>query len=271
VLPIYLFLAVLTALLLLPLTPFLHRFIYQIPTFLILIFAGCLIYNLLAFPFSRDSRVHVYFVQTVDLDTGINNVTLTGLKGYVQDVISELPSTAGQPLNCGKGVVGASRQGLQSCAWHGLAPNVLVTGAAALAKESYKSWLSFNVSSVNNTASFSIQGRNTKACRLIFDNFVSDLSIEGATSDPRYDPVSEKGIAQIRLASRTWDKLFHVNVTWAEQEAKSQTGRVMCLWSDANQHGTIPAFDEARRFAPVWTAVTKADDGLVEGWKDFVI
>ena len=215
--------------------------------------------------------MHVYFVQTVDLDTGINNATLTGLSGYIQDIVNELPSAASQPLSCSQGAVGVPRLGLQSCVWHGLAPNVLATEVSALTKGGYKDWLSFNVSSVNNTASFSIQGRNTKACRLIFDNFVSDLSIEEAASDPRYDPVSEKGIAQIRLASRTWDKMFHVNVTWADQEAKNQTGRIMCMWSDANQRGTIPAFDEARRFAPVWTAVIKADDGLVEGWKDFVV
>ena len=45
----------------------------------------------------------------------------------------------------------------------------------------------------------------------------------------------------------------------------------MCGWSDANQLDTIPAFDELRRFEPVWSAVVKTSDGLVEGWKGFVI
>lgn len=271
VLPIYLFLAVLTTLLLLPLTPFLHRFIYQIPTFLFLVFVACLIYNLLAFPFSREARLKVFFVQTVDLDSGVNNVTLTGLDGYIQDIIAELPSAAGQTLRCGGQGVDPLRSGLQTCVWHGLVPNVLATEAALLAKDETKSWLDYNISASNNTAQFSIRGRNTKSCRLVFDTSISDLSIEDAASDPRYDPISERGSAQIRLASRSWDKNFRVNVTWSGEGAKGQTGKILCAWSDANQHGTIPAYDEVRRFAPVWSAVTKTADGLVEGWRDFTV
>lgn len=46
-------------------------------------------------------------------------------------------------------------------------------------------------------------------------------------------------------------------------------GRVVCMWSDANEWGAIPALDEVRRFALVWVAVTKNQDGLVEGSKAF--
>jgi hypothetical protein len=236
-----------------------------------LVFAGCLIYSLLAFPFSREARLKFYFVQTVDLDSGVNNVTLTGLDGYIQDIISELPSAAGQSLRCGGQGVDPLRTGLQTCIWHGLAPNVLATEVAQLAKEDTKTWLDYNISSSNSSAQFSIRGRNTKSCRLVFDNFVSELSIGDAASDPRYKPILDRGSAQIRLASRTWDKNFRVNVTWSGEEAKGQTGKIVCAWSDANQHGTIPAYDEVRRFAPVWSAVTKSADGLVEGWKEFTV
>lgn len=44
----------------------------------------------------------------------------------------------------------------------------------------------------------------------------------------------------------------------------------MALWSDANQPGVIPGFDEVRAFAPRWGLVTKGDDGLVlggRGWR----
>jgi hypothetical protein len=242
-----------------------------VPTLLFLIFAGCLIYTLLAFPFSRDARLHVYFVQTVDLNTGINNVTVTGLDGYLQDIIGEFPSAAGQPLRCSTNAAPITRRGLKTCVWHGLAPNVLATEITQLTIDDYKSWLDLNITSANNTAHFSIRGRNTKSCRLVLDNLISDLSIEDAASDPRYNPISDGGTAQILLASRTWDKNFHVNVTWSEQEAKNQTGRVVCAWSDANQHGTIPAYDEFRRFAPVWSTVVKSSDGLVEGYKEFIV
>jgi hypothetical protein len=48
-------------------------------------------------------------------------------------------------------------------------------------------------------------------------------------------------------------------------------GKVVCLWSDDNVEGVIPALDEIRRFAPDWSAVSKAQDGLVEGFKRFVV
>ena len=276
VLPIYLFFAALTVLLLLPLTPFLHRFTYHVPTFVFVIFIGCLIYNLLAFPFSRDARLKVYFVQQIDLDSGINNVTLTGLDGFVQNIIGELPSTAGQPLDCDEKVPDAFRNGLRTCVWHGLAPNVVDSETAVIPYSNYsrgndyKSWLSYNVTHLNNSAHFSIQGPNTKQCRLVFDHPISGLHIENAASDPRYHSVAEKGSSQVRLISRSWDKNFRVTVTWPSgQEAKNQTGKAVCMWSDANQLGTVPAFDEIRRFEPVWSAVTKQSDGLVEGFKEF--
>lgn len=278
VLPIYLFMAGLTVLILLPITPFLHRFTYQIPTLLFLIFFGCLIYNLLAFPFSREARLKHFFVQQIDLETGKNNVSLTGIDGYIQDIISEMPSAAGQHLKCGH-IPWASRSGLQSCAWQGLAPkvvpehNVFAPYSNRTKENKYQRWLDYNVTLDNNTASFTLRGRNTKQCRLIFDTPVSGIQIDDAATDPRFKTVAnfDGGNDQVRLFSRTWDKTFKVEVTWSDAlgPAKGQTGKVMCLWSDANQLGTIPAFDEVKRFEPVWSAVTKASDGLVEGWKSF--
>lgn len=277
VLPIYLMVAGLSVFLLLPITPFLHRFTYQIPTLLFLIFIGCLIYNLLAFPFSRDARMKHYFIQQIDLDSGLNTVSLTGLDGFVQDIIGELPSAAGQALQCGD-VPWAATKGLQSCVWHGLAPNVVpdsytaIDSGAGSSKDAYSTWLDYNVTATDSSASFTFQGKNTKQCRLALDHPVSDVQIEDASTDPRFRTVADEGTSQVRLFSRTWDKSFTVNVTWPDaQPAKGQTGKVMCMWSDANQLGTIPAFDEVRRFEPVWSVVTKGGDGLVEGWKAFKI
>ena len=273
-LTIYLLMALLTVLLLLPLTPFLHRFVYQIPTFLFLVFIGCLIYNLLAFPFSRDARLKVSFVQTLDLDTGVNNVTLTGLDGYVQEIIDELPSSTGQNVDCGATSSDLLRAGLRSCSWHGLAPNV-VSNTALLPPRNdsttSSSWLTYNLTSNASTAHFTLRGSQTKACRLHFHHPISSVSIADAAADPRYEPVTEEGSTQVRLFSRDWDKTFHVNVSWDGEEAKGQSGRVVCLWSDANVLGTIPAWDEVRRFAPVWAVGTKGSDGLVEGSRGFEV
>lgn len=274
---IYIFVAVLTILLLLPLTPFLHRFAYQVPSLLFLVFIGCLIYNLLAFPFSRDSRLKVFFVQHVDLSNGVNHVKLSGLDGFVQRIVEELPSAIGQSVECNSKRADNSRPELTTCEWSGLEPNVLADRTALefsvveSVHQNYSTWLDYNVTHHKDSATFSIRGRNTKHCHLEFDNAVSDIHIEDTVPDPRYRSVHEKGSSQVRLSSRTWDKTFKVNVTWSDGKAKGQSGKVWCLWSDANQLGTIPAYDELRRFQPVWSAATKASDGLVEGYKEFEI
>jgi len=182
-------------------------------------------------------------------------------------------------VQCGETVGIPRRAGLQSCYWHGLHPQVVPDGYAALSKgnksvedQPYSRWVEYNVTSTNSTASFSFKGLNTKQCRLVFDRPAKEVRIDGAPTDPHFKTVSDDRTYQVRLFSRTWDKLFNVNVTWPkDQAAKGQTGKIMCMWSDANQLGTIPAYDEIRRFEPFWSAVTKGDDGLVEGWKSFEI
>ncbi|USW47685.1 Putative peptidase M28 [Septoria linicola] len=293
VLPVYLLMAVMTVLLLLPLTPFLHRFTYHVPTFLFLILAGCLIYNLLAFPFSRDTRMKYYFVQHMDLNSGENNVTLAGLDGYVQDIIAEMPSAAGQGSNCNDGSLSlVNRNGLISCSWHGLPPNVVPRGyeLEAMKKKNktekikpYQRWLDLNVTRDGNTATFSLKGLNTKICRLSFDEAVEAVSIEDGASSPLQRAVGDSGSNQVKLFSREWDKVFKVNVTWPADRsasgsgkekdgaAKGQKGRAWCSWADANMPATIPAYDELHKFEPVWSVATKTADGLMEGFKDFVV
>ena len=56
----------------------------------------------------------------------------------------------------------------------------------------------------------------------------------------------------------------------AGENVEGFRGEVMALWSDVNQPGVIPGFDEVRGFAPRWSLVTKGDDGLVlgrRGWE----
>ncbi|KAK3670209.1 hypothetical protein LTR78_009864 [Recurvomyces mirabilis] len=274
VLSIYLIMAVMTILLLLPLTPFVHRFTYQAPTLLFLVFAGCLVYNLIADPFTRDARMKFYFQQHLDLDTGVNNVTLRGLDGYIQDIISDLPSAAGRPLKCSQ----HDKDELVTCSWAGLAPKVIpevVKGVAPYKNKTRSGpepWLDFNATvTSSDTATFSLRGKETKQCKILFNQPVSAVSILGTLSshESSRSTVGENGSSEVRLFSRDWDKVFRVNVTWeSEHKAKGQSGKVVCLWSES-EHGEIPALDEIKRFEPVWAAVTKAGDGLVEGSKEF--
>lgn len=295
----YIAIALFTILLLIPVSPFIHRYTYHVPTFLFLVFAGTLIYNLLAFPFSPNNRLKVYFGQHVDLDTGINTVTLTGIKdgSYLHDIAASLPSTAGQVINC---VDSKSRKGLQECSWQGLPPEVVPSSIAPMRSDippqfRYANWLSYNITHGNvtrNEAHITVSGKNTRACKLLFDTPISDFSVAGAApEDSRFPKVPKAGSKEIRLWSRTWEKPWRVKVRWnggkegvvaktpvtgglrKQQQPRSQglNGRVVCLWSDANESGTIPALDEVWKYAPTWVAASKNSDGLVEGSKGFLI
>ncbi|KAI9703734.1 MAG: hypothetical protein M1836_007504 [Candelina mexicana] len=275
---VYIAIAVFSILILAPVGPFLHRFTYHIPTFFFLIFVGTLVYNLIAFPFSANNRLKVYFIQTVDLETGINEVALTGIDGYIRDIVHTIPSAAGQSINCSKQDRG--KAGLTKCTWKGLAPHV-VQGhipSGVPPELGYSDWLHHNISRVEgkNEARFQLYGRNTRACKLVFHAPISNFSVAGAGKDERFEAVPKSGSSEIRLWSRDWEKAWTVDVQWSVGEGESEgeegrDGSVVCLWSDNNDSGVIPALDEIRRFAPDWVAVTKLADGLVEGRKAFVV
>jgi hypothetical protein len=139
--------------------------------------------------------------------------------------------------------------------------------------------MAYNVSRLTkkNSARFTITGRDTRACKLVFDSPISDFTVHGSGDhrDRRFPDVRQSGGSrEIRLWSRTWDRAWVVDVDWEGQgdqqgDKVGMTGRAVCLWSDDNQVGVIPALDEIRHFAPGWVAVTKAGDGLFEGYKRF--
>lgn len=287
----YIAIALFTILVLVPVSPFIHRYTYHIPIFLLLIFIGTLVYNLLAFPFSANNRLKVYFNQRVDLDTGINTVSLTGIKDgpYLRRVAASLPSTAGQDIIC---TDSKNRLGLQECIWHGLPPKVIPSPPPHLGippQSGYADWLSFNVTHANatrNEAHITLFGKNTRACKLQFDTPISDFWVEGAIDDDRFEKVPKEGSKEIRLWSRTWEKPWNVRVLWhggdsnaafssrsrkQQRGGRALNGEVVCLWSDANESGVIPALDEVWRYAPTWATVSKNSDGLVEGSRSFLI
>jgi hypothetical protein len=272
---LYVFMAAFAILILSPLVPFLHRFTWQVPTFMLLVLVGTLIYNLTAFPFSSNNRLKLFFRQEVDLDSGMNNVSIVGISPYVQYAVRLLPEGENRFTNC----VADRRPGRSICKGQGLPPRVVDLHSTLPPETQYRSWLTFNVSRSGdaNKARFMLSGRNTRACRILFDAPISDVHVIGAgPNDKRFPPVPEAGSKEIQLWSRTWNRTWTVDVEWEGQgphegQKTGMEGKVVCMWSDANQEGVIPALDEARKFLPVWTAVTKLDDGLVEGGKRFII
>jgi len=270
VLSIYLFLVILSVFILIPTTPFMHRTSSLVPFLLFVVFVGTLLYNLFAFPFSDHSRLKVYFVQSVDLDTGLNQVSLTGLNPYLEQIIQQIPSASGKFVNCTNPDYSA-RAGLEKCSWQGLPPNIVPQPKHSTPNQRFKNWLRFNATRRGDLpeATFHISGQNTRACRLLFDRPITNFTVKGYSTDPRFSPIREKGCTSIRLWSREWGGSWDVNVSW--NEPGGMDGRVVCLWSDANNPNTIPAFDEALRFVPRWSIVTKLSDGLVEGFRSFKV
>ena len=287
-LTVHLAIAVLSILLLAPLGPFIHRYTYHIPTFLFLVFIGTLIYNMVAFPFSANNRLKVFFQQKVDLDTSLNNVSLTGVsKGsFLLDVVHSLPSSAGKDITC---IPSPLRKGLTECSWSGLPPHVVPDTHSHIPPETgYRDWLTYNITrsiNITNSAKFHISGQDTRACKILFHQPIRDFHIKGSgPADKRFPKVSEEGSKELRLWSREWERDWEGAFQWDTEhrerkergkttggESSGMDGRVVCLWSDANTPGVIPALDEVWRFAPEWVAVSKAGDGLVEGSKAFAV
>lgn len=273
----YLIVAFFTILILLPIGPFVHRITHHLPLFLFLLFIGTLIYNLVAFPFSRNNRYKVYFQQTIDLDSGINRVTIGGVEEYVRKIISYVPSASGQHIICDPRPT--TRVGLEFCTYKGIPPSVVYNGRYDTPPEkSYKDWLHYNVSRPDkalNKARFHISGQDTRGCVLRFDDPFSAFKVQGAAlNDGKWADVPDTGSDQIKLWHRDWDREWVVDVEWPVSEGKlpgdeGRSGRVVCLWSDHNLPGTIPALDEIQAFAPEWAVITKMSDGLVEGSKAF--
>jgi hypothetical protein len=271
----YILVAVFSIFLIGPITPTIHRWTYHIPTFLFLVFIGTTIYSLVAFPFSANNRYKAYWQQTVDLDTGINEVAVSGLEEYVRPIIAAIPSAAGQPIVCG----GSNfRSGVTSCTYTSLPPSVIPVKDGVPPETTYKDWLTFNVTREEgtNTATFTIQGKDTRTCAIRFDGIITSLSVAGAGSDDRFEKVPESGSKEVKLWHRNWNEPWEVTVEWPVSEGKKLgeeglDGRVVCGWSDVNKQDVIPALDEAYRYAPEWVAWSKWNDGLVEGSKGFKI
>ncbi|KAK0727425.1 hypothetical protein B0T26DRAFT_738143 [Lasiosphaeria miniovina] len=297
----YLIVFAFTVLLLLPLTPFIHRITHHVPVFLLVVFVATLIYNLAAFPFSANNRYKTYFIQRINLDTGNNEVCYTGIEEYVRPIIAEMPSASGKDISCGPSV----RLRLPSCCYDGsdVAPNLSGELPVGIPPETgYSDLVSINVTrNSGNSARIEINATNTKACFVEFKKPVSSFTVEGGSGwDDRFGVYPEGGVSYIRLWHRYWADPWIVDFEWKDGDSRASDsldsgsqgtgadsnlvanedlkqrdsgldGTVICIWSDANTRGTIPALDEGLKFSPTWSAVTKLSEGLVEGRKSFLV
>ncbi|KAH9909581.1 peptidase family M28 family [Xylariomycetidae sp. FL2044] len=271
----YLVTAFFSILLLIPITPFMHRVTHHIPILLLFVFVGTLIYNLAAFPFSENNRYKIYFQQSVDLDTGASTVKYTGIREFVEKTISELPSAIGKEVTCEP--EGSARPGLTTCFYDGsdVPPDVVKSVPVGIPpQKGYDSWVQYNITRDGDKtrAQFEIDAEESRSCAIAFEKPISSFQVEGGSEpEERFGSPPESGLTKIKLYRRDWETPWKVNVEWqqGDGEGAGMDGRVICSWDDVNDPGNIPAFDESLKYSPTWVAVTKMATGLLEGSKPF--
>lgn len=138
----------------------------------------------------------------------------------------------------------------------------------------------------SHNATISIQGRNTRVCRLQFDKPISFYRVHGSSGhfQPGYG-ITEDGVTDLPLWSREWDREFVVDIGWnlheSEEAASAMSGTVACEWAEyasatagtswAAKSARIPAMEEMITFLPLWAVPIKWTYGLVEAEAKFTL
>lgn len=261
---------IITILLLLPLTPFLHRVTRHVPLFLFLVFIATFIYNLAAFPFSLNYRYKLYFQEVIDVDAGTNVVSLSGLSEYVQEVIATIPSATGQDIECTKS---ATRSGLTSCEYDASSlPPYLANGTDPADLIT----LTSSLSSDGKTANLQVDALDTKMCILDLSQPVYAFEIEdGAPLDRRFGSLPRDGLRRITLFRRDfegpWDITLQRTAEGRALPPDALEVTVRCAYSDMNDERAIPVLRELYQYMPKWAVISKAAVGLVEVRKKFAV
>ena len=134
------------------------------------------------------------------------------------------------------------------------------------------------------SARITVKGRNTRSCRIYFGNQpIYEYVIRSSDGvGEKKGEVGTRGIMELILWSRTWDREFVVDFKWSSRTGLPMSGRVGCEWAEyesaAIDHGTgggvsgkIPAFEEVLMYLPEWVVSSKQDDGLVEVFAPFSV
>ncbi|KAK2601619.1 hypothetical protein QQS21_004854 [Conoideocrella luteorostrata] len=279
---------ILTIMLLLPLTPFIHRVRHHVPIFLLVVFAATLTYNLVAFPFSVNNRFKFFFQQVIDINEGTNVVSLMGLEDFVRPVITSLPTPAGQTIECSRSAV---RADVKTCRYDA---TLLVPDVANGTKLEDLVSIEASRASHGRSITVKIDAVNTRTCFLDTSSPIFGFSVEGGGKrDPRFGSFPPDGLKHVQLWRRKWEGPWTVTIQLgtsgdsisygdnnslgaieseypSNEELKSRSSReeisvtARCVWSDANRAKAIPALHEVKQYMPQWAVVTKASVGLLE-------
>ena len=308
---VYGVLAIFSVLIILPITPFAHKMHGRLNFLVVAIFTATTLYCFWTHPFTQVAPMKVRFVQQVHLDTRVTlplaeqssssglshlsgphhkaevlsaKTSILGLSGYVQKVVSELPSSHGKDVKCEK-----SFTGLTNCTWS--VDNEWIPSPGGNTSSGWVSGDIKRVSGQTSRATIHVRGTNTRGCRIYFDQPVYDYKVRAldgdhwdGTQQHGYD-IPPEGVTTLLLWSRTWDRDFEVEVTFGPEGLDPEpplSGKIACEYSEyasgiagvgvvggLEHEGRIPAFEETLRFLPKWAIVTKATDGLVEVSRSF--
>ncbi|PPR02560.1 hypothetical protein CVT26_012028 [Gymnopilus dilepis] len=277
-----------------------------------LVFVVSTVYSWAVFPFSKEEPLKVFFQQRIEVDlsssTSSNKVvksttSLTGAPQFIGElIIPALPSSWSSDVHCATAILPA----LSTCSWE----SPLLPYPVNLQDDSSQPphWLSVKATKTSPTSAFfSVNGTNTRSCRIYFDNRpiksfqVHEVLPDGTTVIPgdnmrKAFPIPAGGVNIVTLWSRTWDRTFDVEVYWDapssangisvndakdEPDASSLSGRVACEWAEyesgtlgfkglqADPTGAIPAYEETLMYLPEWAVATKIGDGLAEVFTRF--
>jgi hypothetical protein len=292
--------ALLSLIVILPASPFMHKMHHVLTLIAAASLALSLIVTWTSFAFDQEAPMKVFFKQNYHVDAYNGSAhaitTLTGARSYLQKhIMPELPSTWGSHVNCSASQ-DARRSGLVECSWpthllpaHGSSLTLVDASfedSISLIEPSpsdlARNWLKVQTTKTSPTSAIlSVQGTNTRSCRLYFDSTpVTYYNVTTPDTNGQLQPgyeIPEDGIKELRLWSRTWDRAFEVEVEWKGASGGSLEGRASCLWNEyasgaaggPGSGGRIPAYEEVLAFIPKWAAATKRDDGLVETWTTF--
>lgn len=282
----------------LPLAPFSFKLQNWLTYSILVVFIASTVYAWVIFPFSQDAPLKIFFQQsvTIDLSTATRpspvtrtTTALTGVSGYLDRlIIPKLPSAQGKDVQC---IDEKAKPGLVTCRWESsvLSPS---PGAALLSDgtpATHLDWLSIDTEPLGlASARISVKGTNTKSCRLYFDNrritryYVHGSGNANGTLQRGFE-MPERGLQEVRLWSRTWDRKFTVDVEWDpadNDEDGGLNGRAACEWVEYESGtvgvegavtGKIPAYEEILNFLPKWAVGSKMTDGLVEVEGGFLV
>lgn len=266
----YLLVAIISILLVLPVTPFIHRVTHHIPLLLLVVFGATLAFNLVAFPFNSSSRYKIYFSQDINLDTGSSYVHLMGVEGYVRPALANIPSTLGKQVTCEARASDRPDMGYCTYDASSVAPNI----GRGKQRKQFADWVTFNSTRTGNKLHFELDGIETRTCGVRFSKPIATFQVSGGDiTDDGINSVPKQGLDSIFLYRRDWSEPWSVDVEWSDETDSDQKVEleVYCKWNEANRQGTIPALDQLLQYTPDWVAITKLDNGLVIGNKSYTV